>query len=274
MPKEKRESEAEKVKIYIDTCILQGAMSRRNREDTVFLKTINEKGWKVYTSIHTLMELLDIAKDRNFLMKSVINKWVDASSFLRERKTKNLSRNDLDEIAEELNNFFINHSFIEFMNINEEGWNDVKEIAEKSNLHSSDALHLALARMRGCHVLVTHDAFFIKEGNKLLKEGNQYDVLRICNVDKVEETLKDLAIECMPERQSLERTTQKQAKTYAVEEIRQDYPKAYEKWTSEEDEALTEQFKKNVTISQLAKMHQRKIGAIRSRLRKLGLLAA
>lgn len=194
MPKDKRKSETGKVKIYIDTCILQGAISRRNREDTVFLNKVKEKGWKVYTSIHTLMELLDIAKDRSFLMKSVINKWVDVSTFLRERKIKNLSRNDLDEIAERLNNFFIDHSFIEFMNINEEVWNDVKEIAEKSNLHSSDALHLALARMSGCHVLMTHDTFFIKEGNRLLKEANQYDILRIFNVDKVEETLKEIAI--------------------------------------------------------------------------------
>ena len=192
MPKEKR-SEIEKVKIYIDTCILQGAISRRNRKDTIFMNKVKDKGWKVYTSIHTLMELFDIAKDRHFLMKSVISKWVDVSTFLQERKAKNLSRNDLDEITEELNNFFINHNFIEFMNINEEVWNDVKEIAEKSNLHSSDALHLALARMWGCHVLVTHDTFFIKEGNKLLKEGQQYDSLRICDVDKVEETIKEVA---------------------------------------------------------------------------------
>ena len=194
MPKGKRKSETDKVKIYIDTCILQGAISRRNEEDTIFMNKAKEKGWKVYTSIHTLMELLDTAKDRSFLMKSVIKKWVDVSTFLQERKSKNLSRSDLDGIAEELNNFFINHSFIEFMNINEEVWNDVKEIAEKSNLHSSDVLHLALARMWGCHALVTHDTFFIKEGNKLLKEANQYDVLRICNVDKVEETLKQVTI--------------------------------------------------------------------------------
>jgi len=191
MPREKRD-EAERVKIYIDTCILQGAISRRNEEDTVFMNRVEEKEWKVYTSIHTLMELLDIAKDRSFLMKSVIGKWVDVSTFLQERKTKNLNRNDLDEITEELNNFFINHNFIEFMNINEGVWSDVKEIAENSNLHSSDALHLALAWMWGCHVLVTHDTFLVKEGNELLKEAGQYDTLRICDVDKVEDTLKEV----------------------------------------------------------------------------------
>jgi len=41
---------------------------------------------------------------------------------------------------------------------------------------------------------LTHDTFFIKEGNKLLKEANQYNVLRICNVGKVEEILKEIAV--------------------------------------------------------------------------------
>lgn len=192
MPKGKRKSENDKVKIYVDTCVLQGAISRRNEEDTIFMNKAREKSWKVFTSIHTLMELLDTTKDRSFLMKSVINKWVDVSTFLQERKTKTLSGSDLNEIAKELNNFFTNHGFVEFMDIDTEVWKDVKDIAEKANLHSSDVLHLALARMWECDILVTHDTFFIKEGNRLLKEANEYDVLRICNVNKVEETLKEI----------------------------------------------------------------------------------
>lgn len=74
-----------------------------------------------------------------------------------------------------------------------------------------------------------------------------------------------------PEHQTHERNPQK-TKTYTVEEIRLDYPKAYEKWTPEEDRVLTERYKEGVTVHQLAKMHQRKSGAIRSRLKKLGLL--
>ena len=191
MPKGRR-NETENVRIYVDTCILQGAISRRNRDDTVFINKVKRKGWKVYTSIHTLMELLDTAKDRSFLMKSVISKWVDVGTFLQERKTKSLSNDDLNDIAEELNNFFIGNDFIEFMNIDAEVWNDVKDIAEKTNLHSSDVLHLALARMWECNILVTHDTFFIKEGNRLLREAKEYNVLRICDANKIEDTLTDM----------------------------------------------------------------------------------
>jgi predicted nucleic acid-binding protein len=154
------------------------------------LSKVKENGWRVYSSIHTLMELFDVAKDRSFLMKSVINKWVDVNAFLRERRRMRLSRTDLDDVAVELNNFFRSNDFIEFMDVSEEVWKDVKEIVEKSNLHSADALHLALARVWGCNILATHDRFFIEEGNKVLKEGNQYDKLRICDVSEIESTIK------------------------------------------------------------------------------------
>jgi hypothetical protein len=67
-----------------------------------------------------------------------------------------------------------------------------KKIVESSNIHSSDALHLALARMYQCDVLVTHDNFFIKEGNNLLKESGQYNSIRICDVQEVENALREL----------------------------------------------------------------------------------
>jgi len=54
--------------------------------------------------------------------------------------------------------------------------------------------------------------------------------------------------------------------------IIEEFDRAYEKWTTEEDKALTERYKGGLSISQLAKEHQRKLGAIHSRLRKLGLV--
>jgi len=65
---------------------------------------------------------------------------------------------------------------------------------------------------------------------------------------------------------------QKPGKSYDVQEIKRDHPRAYDKWTPEEEEALAEEYKDGVSIVELAKKHQRQIGAIRSRLRKLGLL--
>lgn len=190
MQKEKRGRDG-RVKVYIDTCVLQGALSGRKKgEDTNFIETAGRKGWRIYTSIHTLMELFDVARDRSFFIKLVLKGWVDVNTFLRERRRPSLNRVELDDAANELNNFFLKNKFIEFLDISKEVWNDVKAIVETSNLHSSDSIHLAMARMYQCEILVTHDEFLIDEGNRILKEGKQYDSLRVCDVNRIEETLE------------------------------------------------------------------------------------
>ena len=62
------------------------------------------------------------------------------------------------------------------------------------------------------------------------------------------------------------------SKAYNVEQIRLEYPKAYMKWTEEEDIHLRNEYARGKTIDELAKIFQRKPSAIRSRLQKLGLL--
>jgi hypothetical protein len=62
------------------------------------------------------------------------------------------------------------------------------------------------------------------------------------------------------------------AKSYSFEEIRGISIRAYEKWTSEEDEELVKQYRDGLNISQIAELHQRQNGAIYSRLVKLGFV--
>jgi len=61
-------------------------------------------------------------------------------------------------------------------------------------------------------------------------------------------------------------------KAYTVEAVRVQYPKAYVKWDSAEDHAVTTEFRENLDIESIAKRHGRQPGAIRSRLQRLGLL--
>jgi superfamily II DNA helicase RecQ len=56
-------------------------------------------------------------------------------------------------------------------------------------------------------------------------------------------------------------------KSYA--KIRQRHPKAYERWTNEDDELLVNKFYQEESVGELATYFQRKEGAIRSRLRRL-----
>ncbi len=61
-------------------------------------------------------------------------------------------------------------------------------------------------------------------------------------------------------------------KAYSVEEIQQEFPRAYERWTSEEDERLKQQYVAGINIPALAKYFGRNKGAIQSRLKKLNIL--
>jgi len=60
-------------------------------------------------------------------------------------------------------------------------------------------------------------------------------------------------------------------KSYDVASIRRDYPRAYQKWTPEEEAELKALTVRGNSIKELAAALHRQPGAIRSRLGKLGL---
>jgi DNA-directed RNA polymerase specialized sigma24 family protein len=62
------------------------------------------------------------------------------------------------------------------------------------------------------------------------------------------------------------------SKAYSLDEIRLKHARAYESWTEAEDKELISEYHNNLTVSEIAKRHQRQRSAIRSRLRKFGKL--
>jgi predicted nucleic acid-binding protein len=190
MHEEKKDS-IPKHRIYVDTNVLQAANMRKSTPDVVFIENAKKQNWDIFTSIHTYMELLDTEKDREFLMKCVINKGLDVSTFLAKRRSKDLSSESLSEIESRVNNFFFTNSFIQVTNIKDADWSLVKKIGESSNLHSSDILHLVTAWVSNCQLLVTNDDEFIVEGNKVLLQEGVCDGLRICRIGEVEKNLKE-----------------------------------------------------------------------------------
>jgi hypothetical protein len=59
-----------------------------------------------------------------------------------------------------------------------------------------------------------------------------------------------------------------------ISEIKNEYPRAYEKWEKEEDEKLEYGFNEGLKIEELSGILGRQPSAIKSRLEKLGLLKA
>lgn len=65
--------------------------------------------------------------------------------------------------------------------------------------------------------------------------------------------------------------SQEQNKAYSLDEIREKHPKAYEKWSPEEDDKLLKEYAQGRKIQELAIMFQRNDGAIRARLKLLSV---
>ena len=57
-----------------------------------------------------------------------------------------------------------------------------------------------------------------------------------------------------------------------LEKTKEKYPNAYEPWTSEADEKIKQLYNQGKSNSELSKIFQRRSGAIRSRLKKIGLI--
>lgn len=64
-----------------------------------------------------------------------------------------------------------------------------------------------------------------------------------------------------------------QRKIYSVDQVRRDYPNAYNLWTEKEEYCLKDLYAQNKAVDEMAAILQRKPSAIRSRLKKLEKLA-
>lgn len=73
-------------------------------------------------------------------------------------------------------------------------------------------------------------------------------------------------------KQTSVNSTEKKSKTKTFAEIRKTYPNAYYPWEEKDDEKLERLFNEGLTTKELSNIFGRNRGAIRSRLRKLGLI--
>lgn len=77
-----------------------------------------------------------------------------------------------------------------------------------------------------------------------------------------------LSVETLP--RPMHKTKKQDSPSYNVEAIRQEHPRAYAPWSSEEEERLKGMHAADCSIAEMARCLERQEGAIKSRLRKLG----
>ncbi len=133
--------------------------------------------------------------------------------------------------------------------------------------------------------LVEMSAFFPKSENNFMmingvgqakfeKYGDAFlNIIRgYCQEFGIKEKIKEDRTQYILKSGNSEHKVDSLKTPLTFEKIRKEYPKAYEKWTEHDDKLLKLSYQKDQNISELAKLFQRKPGAIRSRLKKIGLI--
>lgn len=133
--------------------------------------------------------------------------------------------------------------------------------------------------------LIEMSAFFPKSENSFMKingvgetKFERYGEIFLeiikdyCNEFGIEEKIKENRTQYKLKVENSDRKVDAQKTSFTFEKIREEFPKAYEKWIELDDKLLELSFQMDQDINELAKLFQRKPGAIRSRLKKIGLI--
>lgn len=139
--------------------------------------------------------------------------------------------------------------------------------------------YVALSRVRtlsGLSVLGVNEMAFqvhaeVHEIDQEFIRQSEIAVREMNNLDEAEKDKKQQEFAGEKNHKQADENS-KSGKKYFVDEIRKNFAKAYMPWTESEDNKLKELFTKGKTMRELVEIFERKKGAIRSRLRKIGLI--
>ncbi|MEI8097049.1 MAG: AAA family ATPase [Candidatus Moraniibacteriota bacterium] len=143
--------------------------------------------------------------------------------------------------------------------------------------------YVALSRVRtlsGIHLLGVNARAF--QVHPVVSEKDEYfrkvslraeEEYKAFSKERLQELEKNFIKICggKQKREKKEKIRKEKVTEKPFEKIREDHPKAYMKWTAEEDEKLKKLFHKGIQIREISETFGRKRGAITSRLKKLGL---
>lgn len=101
---------------------------------------------------------------------------------------------------------------------------------------------------------------------QLIADGNTYERILALHSDL---TYKDIFHAA---EEAIKVADQDSACSRKQPDIRNQYPRAGEKWTEDEEDTLKHLFDRGIPTSEICRRLQRKSGGINSRLRKLGLM--
>jgi len=155
--------------LYVDTNVFVEIIEGQHQASIHLIETAKEKKWRCSTSIFTLMELSEIRQDNKYVYDQ-LGLGTHIKKAFRSLDQKNLSLSELKQIQGKIDALFTNtYPFVEFFALEEKGWDRALDLKATTNISAPDAIHLSTAIEAGCDVLVSLDAFLIKEASKYIR---------------------------------------------------------------------------------------------------------
>ncbi|MDO8634108.1 MAG: thioredoxin domain-containing protein [archaeon] len=179
--------------LYLDSNFVLDLFFHRNKLVTLEVKKfIKEHKIHCITSVVTWLEVITTLKDESYFLIE-IEKKNNADSILRGRRDKQLSRDSLNNIIHELENFRTDHDFIETLELQKEGsdWLNILELVSNSNLEWADTIHLLTAYYSGATHLITRDTPFRRATEELLAIKNISD-FKVATPDELLKEFKNI----------------------------------------------------------------------------------
>ena len=178
-------------KIYLDTVIIRKLIEKRPAILLNLMRTIKERKWVCFSSTLGILELSDLKKDDVYLRHKVKEK-EEYKEIIKTRDQKKLNSDDLKAVKEYISHFLSKYPFFSAYQAPKEIWGDALTITLNSNIHSVDAVHLAVALGFKADILVTSDTHFITEANNLLNKYGYNKKIKVVSPEKVFDALSEL----------------------------------------------------------------------------------
>jgi predicted nucleic acid-binding protein len=174
--------------IFLDTNVMLDYINSRDKK-TIYLLNALKQAERVTltTSIFNMLELLDKHQELRHLSNLFIKQKYSFDEVLRNRREKQLSNEDRDELTGDINDFMNEFSIEVYKPVSESSYETILRILTEIPISSQDAMILGTYADSAAQMFLTKDGALLKEGQRIVK--GTY------NATNTKEVLKDVGVQ-------------------------------------------------------------------------------
>ena len=168
--------------LYFDSTVVIDLIRRRRMSSLKLAEAARKNKWTCVTSYFSYMEAFNVEQDTLFFNLKVAE-GDDLDSILRRRYDRDLDDKQLAKVEKKVyEGIKTTYDFIDWVYLEEEGWNKAVDLCSKTNVSTSDCIHLATALITGSHLLLTSDEPFKKKANNYIPSITPEEMHQILQV--------------------------------------------------------------------------------------------